>query len=245
MDRRRLLIADASESFRQALQELLGVTYNVRICRDGKTALELMNSFRPDILVLDLMLPELDGISLLSSAAASGMTPMVLATTRFVNDYILDCLSDLGVGYLMLKPCDLRATAARVRDLHERLRPAAVPHSDPRVQISNFLLTLGIPTKLRGYAYLREAVLLMARDREQSVTKELYPAIGAACGSTAVHVERSIRSAINAAWVRRDDRVWQLYFQPGPDGALPRPTNTEFISRLADSLNLSQLPQAL
>ena len=198
-----------------------------------------MRSYCPEILVLYLMLPELDGISLLQSAAISGMTPMVLATTRFVNDYVLESLTDLGVGYILVKPCDTRATVCRIRDLHQRLRPPALSRPEPRNLVSNFLLSLGIPTKLRGYTYLREAIVLMAEDPDQSITKELYPAVGLACATTASHVERSIRSAINAAWKEMDGRVWELYFHRNPAGEIPRPTNAAFISRLADALKVS------
>ena len=238
MDQRKLLIADGTEDFRQALHDTLRGAYRVRTCQDGKTAIQLLHSFRPEILVLDLMLPELDGISLLHAACAEDLRPMVLATTRFVNDYVLESVTALGVGYLMLKPCDIHATVARIRDLHQHLSPPVLSEADPRAQISNLLLSLGIPTKLRGYAYLREAILLMARRPGQSITKELYPDVGLACSTTAVHVERSIRSAIQIAWNHRDDRIWQLYFQAQADGSLPRPTNAAFISRLADTLEL-------
>lgn len=240
MDTLRLLIAEGNEEFRLALADALQGAYHVRSCRDGKEALELLQSFRPDVLVLDLMLPELDGISLLQNAADSGIRPMVLAITRFVNDYVLEAADRLGVGYLMVKPCDVRATVARIGDLSQRLRRPLVTHPDSRTFVSNLLLGLGIPTKLRGYSYLREAILLMAENPGQSITKELYPSVAAACDSTAVHVERSIRSAITAAWEHRDSRIWHLYFQPGADGVLPRPTNAAFISRLADSLRMNR-----
>lgn len=240
MDTLKLLIADSNEEFRQALAEALQGAYYVRCCRDGKEALELLRSFGPDVFVLDLMLPELDGISLLQTAALSGICPMVLATSRFINDYVLDASEQMGVGYLMLKPCDIRATVARIADLSKKLQPPLVTQPDPRTYISNLLLSLGIPTKLHGYTYLREAILLMARKPGQSITKELYPAVGALCGCDKDNVERSIRSAVASAWKRKDDRVWQLYFQPGPDGVIPKPTNSAIITRLADSLHLSQ-----
>lgn len=240
MDALKLLIADGNEDFRLALAEALRGAYYVRSCRDGKEALELLHSFSPDVFVLDLMLPELDGISLLQTAVTSGIRPMVLATTRFLNDYVLDSVDLLGVGYLMVKPCDVRATVARIHDLSQKLRQPLVSQPDPRTHVSNLLLSLGIPTKLRGYTYLREAVLLMAKDPKQSITKELYPAVAALCGCESTHVERSIRSAIATAWKHRDDRIWQLYFQPGAGGSLPRPTNAAFISRLADSLQLNR-----
>lgn len=240
MEMLKLLIADGTEGFRQALADALSGAYYIRTCCDGREALALIKSYSPDVMVLDLMLPGLDGISLLQQAAASGMQPMVLATSRFVNDYVLEAVDRLGVGYLMLKPCDVSATVARISDLSQRIRPPLLGKPDPRTHVSNLLLALGVPTKLRGYAYLREAVLLMAARPGQSITKELYPAVGEICGTTAMHVERSARSAIAAAWEHRDDRLWALYFPPDGAGCPSRPTNAGFISRLADGLLLNR-----
>lgn len=239
MEPRKLLIADGNEDFRLTLAEELQGAYWVRSCGDGKQALEILHAFCPDILVLDLMLPELDGISLLQSAAASGICPMVLVTSRFYNDYVHESLEALNVGYMMRKPCDIPATAARIGDLSRQLHAPAVTRPDPQTNVSNMLLALGIPTKLRGYAYLREAVVLMARNPDQPITKELYPAVASLCGCKHTHVERSIRSAIETAWLHRDDRIWQMYFHPGADGIILRPSNAAFITRLADALRLN------
>lgn len=240
MDTLKLLIADGNEEFRQALAEALQGTYHVRSCRTGRDALSLLRSFCPDVMVINLILPEMDGISLLENAAAAGIRPMVLATTRLNNDYIMECVGRLGVDYLMLHPCDIPSTVARVRDLSRRLNPPLLAPPDPKTQVSNLLLSLGIPTRLKGYQLSREAILLMAANPDMAITKELYPAVAAACGGNKDHVERSIRSAVSTAWSQRDDRIWQLYFTPGPDGVIKRPTNGTFITRLADSLRLSQ-----
>ena len=186
------------------------------------------------------MLPGLDGISLLQSAAASGLCPMVLVTSRFYNDYVLTALGELSVGYMMRKPCDIPATAARIGDLSRQIRTPLVTPPDPQTQVTNLLLSLSVPSKLRGYAYLREAIPMMLKDPDQPITKVLYPAVGAIFGCKGTHVERSIRSAIETAWKQRDDRVWQRYFRVGSDGVIPRPSNAAFISRLADALRLSQ-----
>ncbi|MBQ9149216.1 MAG: response regulator [Oscillospiraceae bacterium] len=238
MDKLRLLIADGSEDFRQALADVLNGAYILRLCWEGHETLELMRSFKPDILVLDLMLPGLDGITILQHAADAGMQPMVLATSRYVSDYVVDAINKLGVEYVMIKPCDARATVARISDLTQRLKKPLFSQPDPRAEVSNLLLALGVPTKLRGYAYLREAILELMRNPGQPVTKELYPTVGTLCCATAVQVERSIRSAIAAAWAKRDEHLWRMYFQPEPDGTMPRPTNAAFISRLANALLL-------
>lgn len=234
MDKLKLLIAEGSEDFRMALADALRGAYQVRQCADGNQAQILMGSFVPDVLVLDMMLPGLDGISLLHWAAEAGYTPIVLATTRFVSEYVLESADRLGVAYLMVKPCDVRSTVARIGDLSGRLHPVNQTDGDVRKQVSGLLLMLGVPIKLRGYGYLREAVLLMAQDPGQSITKVLYPAVAGICCCACTHVERSIRGAITAAWENRDDNLWRLYFPPDGTGAVPRPTNGAFISRLAE-----------
>lgn len=235
MDRQKLLIADSNEAFRMALAEVLRGRYHVRCCQSGKEALTILRNEKCDILVLELMLPELDGISLLQAAAEEGIYPMVLAATRFINDYVLEAAKRLGVGYLMQKPCDVHATAARIADLSRRLQPP-VRKKDPRTFVSTQLLSLGISTKHDGYAYLQDAVLLMADDPRQSVTKVLYPAVAAVYGCNGKLVERSIRSALDSAWKHRDNKLWQQYF-PFND---KRPTNTMFITRLAENLRLAR-----
>lgn len=236
MEARRLLIADGTEEFASALADALRCAYELRTCRTGPDALELLHSFRPDVVVLDLMLPGLDGISLLQSTPMQELRPIVLATSRFVSDYMMESMEQLGVGYLMLKPCDVRATVARVSDLSQRMKPSVVTTPDTKTRITNALLTLGMPTKLRGYNYVREAVEVMAQRPGLSITKELYPTVGQRCGASANNVERSIRSAIAAAWDNRDDRIWKMYFGNGTAAPLHRPTNAAFISRLADGL---------
>ncbi len=244
MDKLKILIADASEDFRSTLSEMLQGTYHTRTADNGMQALHLLRTFLPDILVLDLMLPELDGITLLQKAVENGIQPMTLTTSRFYSDYAVESVAQLGVSYAMVKPCSVSATIARIADLSQRLRTPAFSSPDPRALVSNTLLRLGIATKLRGYGYLREAVMLLAKDPNQSITKELYPTVAAQFHGTAIQVERSIRSAIYTAWEHRDNQIWQLYFPANDSGSIPRPTNAAVISRLADILILGSEPQS-
>ncbi len=232
----KLLIADGTEEFRIALAEQLAGSYVIRCCHQGKQALEMIGSFRPDVLVLDLMLPELDGISLLQQLAEQNIMPVVLATSRFTNDYVLEAATRFGVGYLMSKPCDIHATAARVRDLSARMQPVSLARPDNRTLITNALLSLGLPTKLRGYTYLREAIAELMENPGQMVTKELYPTVGKRCDASKDQVERSIRSAIAAAYKNRNEQVWRQFFGMNCQGELPRPTNGAFITTLATRL---------
>lgn len=246
MERTKLLIAEGTENFRIALADALRGTYTVQECSDGTQALERMHTFRPDLMILDLMLPGLDGISLLQQAVEADLHPMVLATTRFHNDYVIEAAQNLGVGYIMVKPCEVRATVARLEDLRRRIHPVIPAQPDSKTCISNTLLMLGFPTRLKGYGYLREAILRMAEDPGQSITKELYPAVAAVCRTEnskidRTHVERSIRSAIGVAWKKRDPHLWSMYFPHIGDGSSRCPSNGEFISRLADELQREQI----
>ena len=235
-----VLIADGSGVFCEILAETLGGSFRVCTSQNGSETLELVRTFRPDVLVLDLMLPGLDGISLLQQIAAAENGPKILATTRFVSDYLADTMEALGVGYVMRKPCDMRALAARIADLSRYLRGSSSLQPDLRTVVSNLLLSLNVPTKLRGYGYLREAILIMSRDPGQSITKELYPAVAARCGGNAVQVERSVRSAIQAAWNSRDEQIWRRYFSACGNQPIQKPTNASFISRLADQLSFDR-----
>lgn len=238
MELRKILIADATEEFPAALTEYLRGEFLIRTCSEGNQTLELLSSYRPEIVVLDLMLPGLDGISILQAAEELGIHLMVLATSRFISPYVMDAMDRFGVGYLMVKPCDVVATVARIRDLSQKLNAPMMGMPDMRSTVSNILIRLGMPTKLRGYCCAREAILCQMRDPGMSVTKELYPEVAELCDGSTAQVERAIRGAILAAWNNRDERVWQRFFLPGQEGIIPRPTNAEFISRIADCLRL-------
>ena len=229
-----VLIADGSEDFCKELQSILRYSCKVRTCCRGRRALKLIQELRPQVLVLDLMLPELDGLSLLSLLSPADCRPAILATTSLISPYVLETAESMGVDYLLCKPCTLNAAAARVKDLLARAEAAPAARQDLRSRVTELLLLLGLSTKLNGFKYLREAVCQMVEDPDQSITKELYPNVARACGCAPSHVERSIRGAIQDAWDRRDPGLWLLYFTE--DDQSGRPTNAVFISRLSDGL---------
>lgn len=234
MEKRKLLIADQSEEFCMALAGVLQKEYHIRLCKEGQETMKLLESFLPDILVLDMMLPGLDGISLLQRAAQRGINPMVLATTVYTNDYIEESLGLLGVGYFVVKPCDINGTADRIRDLSRRLnRP------DPKVRIVKILNDMGFRSKYQGRICLCEAIALMCKDRRQAITKEIYPAVGRCLGISGKQVERSIRSAAEIAWVARDEQIWKKYLPAGEALREKKPTNGELICALADYILLN------
>lgn len=236
MEKRKLLIAEESVQMRDMLADMFRGNYQVFCSATGYEARELISNMTPDIMVLDVMLPGIDGISLMQWVREQGIGCRVLLTTRLTSEYVLEAALRLGVGYVMVKPYDISALAARVEDLNRSLQPVSVSCGDPAGQVTGMLRALGFQTKLRGFACLREAVLISAREEYPSVTKILYPEVARRCGCTASHVERNIRSAIHAAWAARNEAVWQLYFTPDSRGSIPRPTNAAMISRLADSI---------
>lgn len=240
MELLKLLIADECDEFRHALADMLGKSYLVQTCRSGSQALELLQSFHPEILVMDLMLSGLDGLTLLQQAAESGIRPTVLVIASHFSPYVQSALERLGVDYLIRKPCSLQAVLSRVTDLAADTTPQAPACYDPEDQIAAILLRLGMRPHLDGFRFLLTAIPLFSHDINQGITKELYVAVGECHGKNARQVERSIRSAIDGAWKTRTDNVWAAYFNPTPDGQIPRPSNGFFMGRLALVLKAQQ-----
>lgn len=233
---RKILIADSSEALCMALTDALQDTFQIRVCQDGVAALELLRVYEPDFFVLDLLLPRLDGITLLQMAHQDGILPTTLATTFLMNEYVKDSIEKFHVGYMMVKPCDTKALILRIRDMAERLETFTVQKADPRTHLGEMLMELGISTKLKGFEYIRAASLNMCKDFSQSITKELYPAVAANFGASAAQVERSIRNAIETAWKKRNAQVWSRYFDNQTGKNAEKPTNAEFITRLAHAI---------
>lgn len=234
MNTQRLLIADCSDEFRSAIKEALSDQFVIQTAKDGEEAWLLLQNFMPDILVLDVMLPETDGITLLHRCADRKIHPAVLVTTRICSEYLMNALMGLGVSYILLKPCQLNAVSDRVRELGD-LSP--LPSALPRESMDEILLRLGFSQKLSGTRYLRHAIRLFAKDPQQMLTKELYAAVGQSFHATSPQVERSIRNAIAAAWGCRDEKIWLRYFPTGENGTVRRPTNGELITRLSELIS--------
>jgi len=237
MARQNILVADNSEEFREAICAFLERDFVVTACDNGSTALELLQAAPPDGLVLDLMLPGTDGISLLrrlrQAYPEDRPWPVILALTRFVSPYVYAASEELDIRYMMLKPCSAETVADHMVSLCKKPEVPEEPLDNPRITVSNLLRTVGIPAKRAGYGFLREAILLKMQDPRQSMMKEIYPAVGKSGNATVNQVERNIRSAIEAAWLNHESPLWQELF---PEYRLTRPTNAEFIARLADYL---------
>lgn len=229
----KLLIADKSEAFCQALAEQMRGLYEVHTCKDGMRAVELVKKIEPDVLVLDLSLSGLDGIGVLHAIQNAGYHPMVLAITYQVTNYIISVLESLCVSHMVQKPCSVLNVAARLYEFNLYLGDSNLKTWNLRDEAYTILLSLGVSLCGKNFVCIHEALVYMTEYQNRFVTKELYPAIAARCGGTPKRVEKAIRDAIEKAWKNRDERVWQLYFTYGRDGTIPCPSNGEFLSRLA------------
>ena len=226
-----LLIADGSESYVAMLTDELGAQFEIRTCADGQEALELLPLYQPDILILNLMLPYVDGLTVLQKSAFR--PSLILATTMHMSAYVEQAVHALDVDYTMIAPSP-EAVAERLRDLLNQY--TVVPgETDSHAIIAHHLHLLKVPTHLDGYRQLCLALPIFAGNPQQLLTKELYPAVAELCScKDSRAVEHSIRKAIQAAWRQRDNATWRKYFA-GSAGTCP--TNKEFLCRLAEILS--------
>ena len=211
---RRILIADGSEELCQRLKEALEQTPGwqvTAVATDGQQAVELLQQHRPDVLVLDLLLPRLDGIAVLRQAAQLKPAPVSLVLTGFLTEYAATAAAGLGVRYFMAKPCQLEAVAQRLREIlqteNERLIPAnRRAGANLEAMVTSVIHEIGVPAHIKGYQYLREAIKIAVGDREviNAITKVLYPQVAKTFSTTPSRVERAIRHAIEVAWDRGD-----------------------------------------
>ena len=171
--------------------------------------------------------------------------PIVLATSVFITEYVSNAAANLGVRYLMLKPCDMGLLVERLEEIRagESLRFPASRRPDKNsieTMVTNIIHEIGVPAHIKGYQFLRDAILLTMNEPEyiNAVTKRLYPEIAKKNGTTASRVERAIRHAIEVAWDRGDIETLQKYFGYTVNSAKGKPTNSEFIAMIADRLQL-------
>ena len=239
----RILIADTSIDMRTHLEEELSKFHSVHTCDDGLTVLEEILSFQPDLLIIDLMLPAIDGVTVLQNLHSAGKMPKVLVLTRFSSDYLQDCLSYLGVSDVILKPCSIHTILFRISDILHTLGSGEAGETQLRFSVHQILLSLGMRTNLSGYRYVMEAVLLLYRDPSQTMTKELYPAVAEICGGTWQQTERVIRLCIQDAWKRHDDKIWQLYFGRDRFGRIPKVSNSAFLCAVVTCAENDTLPE--
>ena len=219
-----VLIAASNEVLLNSLTEALQKIYAVHTCSRGDKVAALLDTLETDALILDLALPYLDGLSVLQKA--SHKPRHILALTRVESNYVIQSCEKAGISYVMTLPCRAAAVAERLQDMME--------FSESPEQITcRHLDKLGLNELRRGYQQLAVGVPMFRKDQQQTLQKELYPAIAKACGcETAEQVESAIRAVIRSAWETRDAGVWEGYF-PKTDKA---PSNRKFLNALSKRL---------
>ena len=240
-----VLIVDSSMEFARCLADTVersDVFEVVSVCADGQIALDQVRLLRPQFLVLDLMLPRVDGLSLLQQTVGTDYQPMVMVVCAFATDYITTHAAELGVKYLMLKPCDCTDVLARMEEIlraGSRLRQSQA-QADIQTMVTNVIHEIGVPAHIKGYQYLREAIIIAINDMEviNAITKVLYPQVAKTFATTPSRVERAIRHAIEVAWDRGDLDTLQKFFGYTVSNTKGKPTNSEFIALIADRLQL-------
>lgn len=244
MENKKILIAETSVEFSGSLCEILSGDYTLRVCHGGLPVMGLLEEFSPDVLVMDLALPGMDGISLLKQISVLPSRPRILVTTCFMSSYVEAAIAGFGVDLVVLKPCKVEILAERIHDLTQEEESRMTMRFQNRTTVASMLMDLNLPSKRRGFVYLEQAIKLHLERPTQALTKTVYPEIAKEHYSQSEAVERAIRQVIHESWEKRDDRVWRMYFSAGREGVIPRPTNAEFISRLAERYRLIREEQA-
>ena len=210
---------------------------------DGQSAIEQIKAAAPEVVILDLMLPKADGFSVLRTIPRE-KRPKVLMLAALATDYVTATANAENVDYLMLKPCTAQTVAERVREILEADQAAARRRSpsEPDIEtlVTNVIHEIGVPAHIKGYQYLREAIIIAVGDMEviNAITKVLYPQVARTFATTPSRVERAIRHAIEVAWDRGDLDTLQRFFGYTVSNTKGKPTNSEFIALIADRLQL-------
>lgn len=245
MGEKRVLIADPEVETRQQLARAVDATPGLMVlAQTGDGAEVLTLGPQCDILVLDLLLPNVDGLEVLDQAWAWPTKPIVLVLTSFITEQVARLCMARGADYLMLKPCQADGVVkrmvqlARLSDESEDL----LQGRNLRQEVSTMLHEVGIPSHIKGYQYLREAIVLAVEQPQglDGITKVLYPTLAREYGTTTCGVERAIRHAIEITWKRTDLSTLHQMFGATINHAKGKPTNSQFIAQMVEQLPRKQ-----
>ncbi len=243
-----VLLADTDAAFRASFGEALASAGFSLLgeCADGREAVRIAKSGHPDAVVLDLLLPGLDGTEVIRSLRASCAepSPVFMIVSAVSNPGMLTDAIAAGADICLIKPCEPALAANKLKRLltKSRVMPSSFRSelSDMETQVTGIIHQIGVPAHIKGYQYLRTAILLTVENPDliNSITKELYPTVAKEYGTTSSRVERAIRHAIEVAWDRGDVDTINSYFGYTVQSARGKPTNSEFIALIADNLRL-------
>lgn len=258
MEKIKIVLADDNREFCHILSKFIGEEEFevVGKARDGIEALELVETQRPDILILDVIMPHLDGLGVLEKLKNkyTDYFPKVIVLSAVGQDRITQRAIELGAYYYMIKPFDFNVLIERlkqiestntiqreiIREEYSDIYTDKPKEKDIESKITKIIQEIGVPAHIKGYLYLREAINMVVEDMDYlgAVTKELYPGVAEKFNTTASRVERAIRHAIEVAWNRGKIDTIDKIFGYTVNNHKGKPTNSEFIALIADKLRL-------
>ena len=251
-------IADDNERILDLLGEIIDSDKDLRLvgkASNGEDVYRLIREKQPDVVLLDLIMPKMDGLSVMDLVNADTELkkhPAFIVITAVGQERITEDAFRKGANYYILKPFNNETVLGRIKHTHqgERLRPEGIKEGEPVVcgqsqvnleaRVTDMIHEIGIPAHIKGYHYLRDAILMAVEDMDvlNAITKVLYPTVAKIHQTTASRVERAIRHAIEVAWSRgKLDTLDQLFGETVSNGK-GKPTNSEFIALIADTIRL-------
>lgn len=259
-----VIIADDNKEFCNILNDYLLNQRDIvvtGIAKDGVEALKLIEEKKPDLVVLDIIMPHLDGLGVLERLNSMNINPMprIIVLSAVGQDKITQRAITLGADYYVVKPFDMDVFTKRIRQMFNNtissgeetkktislidtteIKFAKNEPTNLEQEITNIIHEIGVPAHIKGYMYLREAITMVVNNMEllSAVTKELYPSIAKKYNTTASRVERAIRHAIEVAWSRGQVETINKIFGYTIHNDKGKPTNSEFIAMVADKLRL-------
>ena len=248
--KKKILVADAGDDFRRELVRLLSEEPDIQVVGDtgdGEELVRMTQQLDPDLVLMDMVLVRLDGVAVLQKleGVRRDGRPKVMILSGFARRNAAQLAAQYGADYYLLKPCHTDTICERIRQLtggEEIADPDTLYQYNLENRVTAVIHEIGVPAHIKGYHYLREAILYTIKDMEaiNAVTKVLYPAVAKRFNTTASRVERAIRHAIEVAWDRGDLETLQKYFGYTVSNAKGKPTNSEFIAMIADRLQLQR-----
>ncbi|MGI6485752.1 MAG: sporulation transcription factor Spo0A [Tepidanaerobacteraceae bacterium] len=251
----KLVIADDNKEFCNLVSDFFKNEKDmdvVGIAHDGLQALEKIDELKPEVLILDLIMPNLDGLGVIEKLSSNPKKkPKIIVLSAVGQDKITRKAINLGADYYIVKPFDLNILVERVRGITSDGSNVEIKSlksnnfqnkNNLEVEITNIIHEIGIPAHIKGYFYLREAIYMVINDVEllSAVTKVLYPTIAKKFNTTPSRVERAIRHAIEVAWNRGCIETINSLFGYTIPRDKGKPTNSEFIAMISDKLRMER-----
>ncbi len=251
-NKKTILIVDDNREFCENLREFLSANDRYEVVGtafDGKVGYEMVLETKPDLLLTDIVMPVMDGLTLMSRIANNTILtkkPKIIAFSASGYDSIIANATRLGAQFYFLKPFDLEALTDRIDDIlrdkstSSGQAVALSQSKDLETNITMYIQQLGVPAHIKGYQYIRDAIMMVIEDMDaiNSITKFLYPTVAKHYNTTSSRVERAIRHAIEVAWDRGNPDILNDLFGYTILSTRGKPTNSEFIAMIADKIRL-------